>query len=100
MTPDQREPEQKEKAARLIRNPLSLAGAALATISLAYILFLSLISLLWPQDNPYLGVLTFMVFPAFLILGLLLVPLGMWHERNKRRRAVPMEVPRFPRIDL
>jgi nitrate/TMAO reductase-like tetraheme cytochrome c subunit len=100
MTPDQLEPEQKEKAPRLIRNPASLAGAALATISLAYILFLFLITLLSPQGNPYLGVLTFLVFPAFLILGLLLIPVGMWHERNKRRRAAPTRIPHFPSIDL
>jgi hypothetical protein len=100
MTPEQRVPEQKEMVPGLIRNPASLAGAALAVISLAFILFLSLITLLSPMSSPYLGVLTFLVFPIFLVLGLLLIPVGMWHERHKRRRAAPTQIPRFPRIDL
>jgi nitrate/TMAO reductase-like tetraheme cytochrome c subunit len=41
-----------------------------------------------------------MVFPAFLILGLLLIPVGMWRERRRRRMAAPGEIPRLPRIDL
>ena len=50
--------------------------------------------------SPYLGVLTYMVLPAFLILGLLLIPVGMWRERRRRRTAAPGEIPRLPRIDL
>ena len=52
------------------------------------------------RSSPYLGVLTYMVFPAFLILGLLLIPVGMWRERRRRRTAAPGEIPRLPRIDL
>jgi len=34
--------------------------------------------------NPYLGVLTYLVAPAFMFLGLGLTLLGMWRERRRR----------------
>jgi len=88
------------KAPGLIRNPVSLIGAALAAISLANILFLFFLTLVSRRPSPYLGILAFMVFPALLILGLLLVPIGMWRERRRRRKAAPTAIPRFPKIDL
>jgi nitrate/TMAO reductase-like tetraheme cytochrome c subunit len=84
----------------LIRNPISLFGAAMAAISLANIFFLFLLTFLSRRSSPYLGVMAFMVFPAFLILGLVLIPVGMWRERRRRRRAAPEAIPRLPRIDL
>jgi len=41
-----------------------------------------------------------MVMPAFLILGLLLILLGLVLERRRRRKGEPGVIPRFPRIDL
>jgi len=85
---------------RLIRNSVSLLGAILAAISLANILFLFLMVLVSKSASPYLGILTYMVFPAILIFGLLLIPVGMWRERRRRRTAAPDEIPRLPSIDL
>lgn len=87
-------------ATSLFRNTISLAGAVLAAISLANILFLFVLTLFSKQSSPYLGILALMVFPAALIFGLLLIPIGMWLERGKRRRAAPGEILPFPRIDL
>jgi len=84
----------------LARNFTSLIGAALAAISLANIVFLVLVSWISSQPSPYLGILAFLVFPAFLILGLLLVPAGMWLERRRRRKRMPGEISKFPQIDL
>ena len=84
----------------LTRNVISLLGAILAAISLANIVLLFLMALVSKTASPYLGVLTYMVLPAFLILGLLLIPLGMWCERRRRRTVAPGEIPRLPRIDL
>ena len=89
-----------ERKAGLIRNPVSLMGAALAAASLATIIFFFFVNLVSARPSPYIGVLAFMVAPAFLILGLLLIPLGMLLERRRRRKAKPGVIPRFPRIDL
>lgn len=84
----------------LIRNPISLIGAAIAATSVATILFLFLVNVISIQPSPYIGVLLFMVSPAFLVLGILLILLGIALERHRRRKGNPGTIPRFPRIDL
>jgi nitrate/TMAO reductase-like tetraheme cytochrome c subunit len=81
----------------LLRNYVSLIGLALAVVALANILFLFLIDLTSSHPSPYVGVLAYMVFPGFLILGLLLVPLGMW---LRRKRLVGAEEKGLPLLDL
>jgi NapC/NirT cytochrome c family, N-terminal region len=84
----------------LVRNPISLAGAALAATALATILFLLFVNLVTAQPSPYVGILLFMVAPAFLMLGLVVIFLGMFLERHRRRKGEPGVIPRFPRVDL
>ncbi|MFQ5945751.1 MAG: NapC/NirT family cytochrome c, partial [Anaerolineae bacterium] len=84
----------------LFRNWLTLLGVALALVSLANVLFLLLVDLFAVRANPYFGVFAYMIFPAVLILGLLVIPVGVLLERWRRRRRAPGEIPTFPRIDL
>jgi nitrate/TMAO reductase-like tetraheme cytochrome c subunit len=81
----------------LMRNSISLVGFALAVVALANILFLFLIDIMSAHPSPYIGVLAYMVAPGFLILGLGLVPMGMWFER---RRRVGRAAKGFPVLDL
>jgi hypothetical protein len=67
----------EERKIGLIRNPVSLIGAALAATSLATIAFLFFVNFVSVRPSPYIGVLLFMVAPAFLILGLVLILLGL-----------------------
>ncbi len=51
-------------------------------------------------SNPYLGILTYLIAPAFLVAGLVLIAVGAWRERAP---AAPDEAgrgPRYPRLDL
>ncbi len=82
----------------MIRNAISLIGVALAVVCAANIVFLIFIDYLHP--SPYIGIFAYMVLPAGLILGLLLIPIGLLLERRRRRRIAPGVVPRYPRIDL
>ncbi|HXZ39519.1 MAG TPA: NapC/NirT family cytochrome c, partial [Terriglobales bacterium] len=84
----------------LFRNPISLAGAALVLVSLANILFLFLIDVLSEKPTPYIGILAYMVGPAFLILGLVVIPLGFWWDRRRRRAQRPGQALRYLRIDF
>src|SRR5215212_1115630 len=84
----------------LYKNYITLGGTLLAAVAFANILFLFLIDVFSAHPNPYIGVLAYMLMPAFLVLGLALVPVGMLHERNRRRKGAPSMIPRFPRIDL
>ena len=43
-----------------------------------------LVAELWGLfDNPYAGLVVFVVVPAIVVLGLLLIPLGMWLEHRR-----------------
>jgi hypothetical protein len=71
--------------ARLTRNPLSIAGAVITTISaLAFLLFVALeaFDLL---KSPYAGLLGYVLVPGAFLVGLALIPLGMWREGRRRR---------------
>src|SRR5450631_2816573 len=84
---------------KLIRNPISLIGVALAAVAVANIVFLVLIDLLSSHPSPYIGILAYMVAPAFLVTGLILIPIGMAIERRRRLRDVGVP-PHFPKLDL
>ena len=86
--------------AGMLRNPLSLVGVVLITLSLANIVFLLLIAVFGPEDKPYLGIFAFMIFPAILIVGLILVPIGMLLRRRRWRRMAPEKISPYPKIDL
>ncbi|MEK7729683.1 MAG: NapC/NirT family cytochrome c [candidate division KSB1 bacterium] len=79
-------------------NLISMIGAGIAAISFGAILFLFFIDAFAGTSTPYLGIINYIVFPVFLILGLLLVPIGMWREH--RRRAKSDALPSLPRVDL
>jgi NapC/NirT cytochrome c family protein len=83
---------------RLVRNPWSIAGAWLTTFSaiafLAYYVAASLDLL----GSPYSGLVGFVGLPALFVLGLLLIPFGIWWEGRRRRRGSPAW--RWPAIDL
>lgn len=85
---------------RLTRNPISLAGIAMCLVSLANILFLFLIDVVASRPSPYIGILGYMVMPAFLIGGLFLIMIGGWRERRKAIVEEPGTVLKYPRIDL
>jgi hypothetical protein len=51
------------------------------------------------NDNPYLGIIFFLLLPALFIAGLVLIPIGMWLRRRKLQKAglIPLE---FPQVDF
>jgi nitrate/TMAO reductase-like tetraheme cytochrome c subunit len=84
----------------LLHNWVSLAGSILAASSFFAVALLITIDLFRGLQNPYLGILTYLVAPCFLIAGLLLIAIGALWERRRRRRLAPGVVPALPRIDL
>jgi NapC/NirT cytochrome c family protein len=88
------------KPPRLFRNYISFVGAAIVIASLASVTLLFLIEITSHQENPYLGILTYIILPSVLILGLFVIGVGMFFERRRRRRASPTEVLAYPKLDL
>jgi nitrate/TMAO reductase-like tetraheme cytochrome c subunit len=88
--------EQRHGLRMLLRNPVSLAGVALAIVSLANIFLFVLLDQIATKASPYIGILAYMVSPAFLVFGLLLMLVGVLLER--RKKVAPTAF--YPRIDL
>jgi len=85
---------------RLLRNPISMAGVALAIVSAANIFLFSLIDFIAERPSPYIGILAYMVAPGFLICGLVLIAIGAWRERHRQYSEQAGEAPLHPRIDF
>jgi hypothetical protein len=82
------------------KNWLTIIGSIIAGINLVLIIILFIISTIFNKNNTYLGLFIYIILPGFLILGLLLVPVGMVRERKRIRKSGVKEEPRFPRMDL
>lgn len=81
-----------------LRNPVSRIGVALTTASALFFLFLLALHVIGFLQNPYAGIVVFVLVPALFVLGLLLIPIGQWLERRRTVRGVA--APAWPRIDL
>jgi NapC/NirT cytochrome c family, N-terminal region len=85
----------------LYRNVVSYFGAIVIAISLLLIFSLILLSFTQARPSPYLGIFTYLIFPANLVLGLLIFLYGMWRERRRRRRfGIEKGLPPLPIFDL
>ncbi len=79
-------------------NPITIAGAALASLSFGLILFLTVLEAFSSDNKPYAGILTFIILPGFLILGLLIIAYGIIRERRRELQGKFRE--KLPVIDL
>lgn len=86
----------------LWQNVWTIAGAALAILSALFFISFQVIEFLEPSNNPYTGLWSFLVLPFFLVVGLVLIPLGWLIEKRSRLRKFPgiRHWPPLPRVDL
>src|SRR5215471_9160620 len=84
---------------QLYKNPISLAGIALAVVAFANIVFLLFVELFSQVPSPYLGILAYMVAPAILVAGLIAIPVGIVIERRRRHKA-GADVSKYGKLDL
>lgn len=64
------------------KNMLSLIGATIALVSLFMIVFLFVLTTFFERSPIYMGVIIYMLLPAVMIIGLILIPVGMWKSRT------------------
>lgn len=82
------------------KNWLTIIGSIIAGINLALIIILFIISSVFNKSETNIGLFIYVILPGFLVLGLILIPVGMWRERRRLRKIGAHEGERFPRIDL
>ncbi|RPI20592.1 MAG: cytochrome C, partial [Acidobacteria bacterium] len=84
-------------------NWISLLGATLTTVSGLLIVAFLILGFLGVTSSPYIGIMAFLVLPGVFVLGLLLIPLGVYWERRRRRKRGEPEATAdraFPTIDF
>src|SRR5436305_8752009 len=80
------------------RNWFSLAGIVLAMASLFCFILLFLLDSFSHYSNPYVGVLTYLVSPSFLFIGVAMAVTGILWRRWRQKKTGEL-VPTF-QIDL
>jgi hypothetical protein len=82
------------------QNPITLTGAVLTTsAALTTIAFWFYDIFLPGPPHPYIGILVFLILPAIFVLGLLLIPLGIWLRRRTLRSGGKLP-DIYPAVDL
>ncbi len=81
-------------------NWTSIIGTVVATISLFMIVFLITISIFVEVTSSYLGLVIYIVLPIFLVLGLILIPIGMLRRLRRMKRKVEEPGQRWPQVNL
>jgi hypothetical protein len=72
----------------LSHNPITLTGAVLTTSSAVTMIgFWVMEVLLERAVHPYAGIVLFVALPAVFVVGLLLIPLGVYRKRRRLRRS-------------
>lgn len=65
------------------RTPLGLLGLGITTVSATIMVIGAVVDMLGLIDNPYVGILIYMVLPGGMLLGLGLIPMAAWLRRRK-----------------
>lgn len=90
----------KPKSPSLLRNLLSLFGIAVTVVSTAFGLPMMLVDLFNHRTHPYLAVVVYLILPFAAIGGVILILIGVFWERRRRKRHPGMSIPPLPKLDL
>jgi len=77
-------------------NPISVVGAVLTTSAGIMLVAFWAFDLFGGRPiHPYAGIVLFLILPGLFVLGLVLMPIGLWWRRRsiRRRGEVPAEYP-------
>src|SRR6185436_15702447 len=82
-----------------LSHPLAIAGVVITTAAAVVFITLVIAGLAGMFPNPYAGLVIFLAIPAVFVLGLLLIPWGMWLQQRKLARH-PDASAEWPVIDF
>ena len=87
------------KAPKSFYNWISITGFIMVVNSLILILLLFIFSMISAQSNIYLGLYIYIILPVFLVLGLLLIPIGILSKIKKKEAVEDIPVG-WPVLDM
>ena len=85
---------------QLYHNFISYVGVFICGISTLLILGTLLWGFALKKPSPYLGIFTYLVFPAIFLVGLIIFFYGMRRESLRRRRVGEEGILPYPKLDL
>ena len=82
-------------------NLISFVGTIIAGVSLITTIVFSIVAFLYEDTSSYVGLFIYIIIPSFMVLGLIIIPIGMMIE-IKRRKTRELEYIKkgWPIIDL
>lgn len=84
----------------LARNYISFIGFAIALSAIVSLSLLFLLEITGSTDQPYLGLLIYILFPAVMFFGFFVVLVGMLVERRRRLKYDTRTIAEYPVLDL
>jgi hypothetical protein len=89
------------KLPQSLRNWTSIVGAALVGLSLFLIALLFIITLVLDIGSSYVGLFIYIILPIFLIIGLVMIPVGMLAAKRRLKKQVQVsEGKDWPVVDF
>jgi hypothetical protein len=82
------------------RNWITIIGSLIAVLNLILIIFLFIISTIFNKSETNLGLFIYIILPGFLLLGLIMIPVGMLFARKRIRKTAESEKYKLPVVDL
>ena len=82
------------------KNWITIIGSIVAGLNLALIIVLFLISTIFGKEDTYLGLFIYIILPGFLLLGLIMVPVGMIITSRRMKKSKDEGKKLFPVINL
>ncbi|HSB51637.1 MAG TPA: NapC/NirT family cytochrome c [Dissulfurispiraceae bacterium] len=70
---------------KLFANTLTLTGTIVVVVNIGFILFLSALQAMAQHPKPYADIIIFMILPAFVFCGVVLIAAGISRERRRQR---------------
>lgn len=68
-------------------NTMSFFGSLIAAFCFVLILFLFVVSTYFMESGGYIGLIIYIVLPMIMIVGLFMIPLGMYLKKRRERRT-------------
>jgi len=92
-------PTRKRRLPSTFYNMITVVGATIAAIALLLIVFLVVLEATAADHNPYMGIVAFIILPAFLVAGLIIGAVGVLRQQRRRRLGLP-STEKLPTIDF
>jgi hypothetical protein len=73
----------KQRRSRILSNTLSLIGLFIAVLNIGLIVFLSIVEALSARAHPYADLVVWIVLPAIVLFGVVLIIVGTRRQRRK-----------------